>query len=43
MVLMDNVQKLNFLIHFGGINKKGDFRHSYWWPYMRRGIAWYVE
>ena len=41
--LMDEAHKLRFSIHPGVTRMYRDLRLDYWWPCMKRDIAWYVE
>lgn len=42
-VLMEEAHKSRFSIHPGVTKMYRDLRLDYWWPYMKRDVAWYVE
>ena len=42
-VLMEEAHKSRFSIHPGATKMYKDLRLDYWWPCMRRDVAWYVE
>ena len=42
-VLMDEAHKSRFSIHPGATKMYRDLRPDYWWPCMKRDVAWYVE
>lgn len=42
-VLMDKAHKSRFSIHPGATKMYRDLRPDYWWPFMKRDVAWYVE
>nr|KAJ0200734.1 hypothetical protein LSAT_V11C600310350 [Lactuca sativa] len=42
-VLMDEAHKSRFSIHRGATKMYRDLRPDYWWPCMKRDVAWYVE
>ena len=43
MTLMDEAHKSKFSIHPGATKMYRDLRTDYWWPGMKRDVAWYVE
>lgn len=42
-IMMDDAHNSMFSIHLGATNMYRDLIHSYWWTYMKRGVAWYVD
>ena len=42
-VLMEEAHKSRFSIHLGATKMYRDLRLDYWWPCMKRVVAWYVE
>lgn len=42
-VLMDEAHKSRFSIHPGVMKMYRDLRTYYWWPCMKRDVAWHVE
>ncbi|CAH1412385.1 unnamed protein product [Lactuca virosa] len=40
---MDEAHKSRFSIYLGVTKMYRDFRPDYWWPSMKRDVAWYVE
>ena len=42
-ILMDEAHKSRFSIHPGATKMYRDLRPDYWWPCMKRDVAWYVE
>ncbi|CAH1431389.1 unnamed protein product [Lactuca virosa] len=40
---MDEAHKSRFSIHPGATKMYRDLRPDYWWPCMKRDVAWYVE
>ena len=42
-MLMDEAHMSRFSIHPGVMKMYTDLRPDYWWPYMKRDVAWYVE
>ena len=42
-VLMVEAHKFRFSIHPGETKMYRDLRLDYWWPCMKRDIAWFVE
>ena len=40
---MDEAHKSKFSIHPGATKMYRDLRENYWWPGMKRDVAWYVE
>ncbi|CAH1418427.1 unnamed protein product [Lactuca virosa] len=41
--VMEEAHKSHFSIHLGATKMYRDLSLSYWWPCMKREIAWYVE
>ena len=41
--ILEEAYKSNFSIHPRPTKMYRDLRLSYWWPYMKRKIAWFVE
>ena len=42
-IVLEEAHKSRFSIHPGATEMYQDLRLSYWWPCMKREIAWYVE
>ena len=42
-VLMEETHMSRFSIHPGAIDMYRDLWPDYWWPCMKRDVAWYVE
>ena len=42
-MLLDEAHKSKFSIHPGATKMYRDLREYYWWPCMKRDVAWYVE
>ncbi|CAI9302352.1 unnamed protein product [Lactuca saligna] len=42
-VLVEEAHKSRFSIHPGATKMYRDLRLDYWWPCMKRDVAWYVE
>ncbi|KAI3701002.1 hypothetical protein L2E82_45643 [Cichorium intybus] len=42
-ILLDEAHKSKFSIHPGATKMYRDLREDYWWPGMKRDVAWYVE
>lgn len=41
--ILEEAHKSKFSIHPGATKMYRDLRLSYWWPYMKREIVWFVE
>ena len=41
--ILEEAHKSKFSIHLGAMKMYRDLRSSYWWPYMKREVAWFVE
>ena len=42
-ILIEEAHKSRFFIHPGATKMYRDLRLDYWWPCMKRDVAWYVE
>ena len=42
-ILMEEAYKSRFSIHPEATKMYRDLRLDYWWPCMKRDVAWYVE
>ena len=42
-ILMEEAHRSRFSIHPGATKMYLDMKRDYWWPCMKRDVAWFVE
>ena len=42
-ILMEEAHRSRFSIHPGATKTYLDLKRDYWWPCMKRDVAWFVE